>query len=139
MSVQPNIPPDNERLTISVPLQFRRRGGRKQVVTPEGASLSFRMEVIVNNTLVKAIARAHRWERMLESGRYGSIAELATEEEINPSYLARILRLTLLSPEIVERILDGEAPQVTLGEAVKQLPIEWEGQLQGAALCQKQK
>ena len=129
MSLQPNIRPDNERVIIGVPLQFRRRGGRKQVVMPQGESVSFRKESIVDNTLVKAIARAHRWQRMLESGSYGSIAELAVSEEINASYLARVLRLTLLSPETVERILDGESSQLTLRGALNSFPIEWERQL----------
>jgi hypothetical protein len=61
----------------------------------------------VDGTLVKALARAHRWQGMLEGGEYGSIEELARAEKINPSYLARVLRLTLLAPEIVESILDG--------------------------------
>src|SRR5687767_4220440 len=115
MSVQPTIRPDNERLTVSVPLQFRRRGGRKRLVTPQGASPLFRKEAIVDNRLVKALARAHRWQRMFESGSYGSIAELAAREEINASYLARVLRLTLLSPEMVDRIVSGEASRITLG------------------------
>jgi hypothetical protein len=105
MSVQPTIRPDNERLTVSVPLQFRRRGGRKQVVTPEGERASVRKQPLLDNTLVKAIARAYRWQHMLESGSYASIAELAVAEQIKPSYLARIVRLTLLAPELVERIL----------------------------------
>ena len=104
-------------------------GEGAQVVMPQGESASFRNAPTVDNTLVKAIARAHRWQGMLESGNYGSITELAAAEEINASYLARILRLALLSPEIVERILDGEAPQITLGGALKAFPLEWERQL----------
>jgi hypothetical protein len=61
----------------------------------------------VNSTLVKVPARAFRWRRMLESGAYGTIAELAAAEKINSSYVSRLLRLTLLAPEIVEMILDG--------------------------------
>ena len=57
--------------------------------------------------MVKAIARAHRWRRLLESGEYGSITELAAAEKINQSYVGRVMRLTLLSPEIVQVILDG--------------------------------
>jgi hypothetical protein len=128
MSVQPTIRPDNERLTVSVPLQFRRRGGRQQVVTPEGERASVRKQPLLDNTLVKAIARAYRWQHMLESGSYASIAELAVAEQIKPSYLARIVRLTLLAPELVERILRGEAPEVTLGGALKAFPLAWDRQ-----------
>ena len=119
---------DGATLTVSLPLQFRRRGGRKQVVLAEGQTAPVLGQARIDNTLVKAIARAHRWQRMLESGSYASIAELAVAERINPSYLARMVRLTLLAPEMVERILDGEAPQVTLGGALKAFPIAWSRQ-----------
>jgi hypothetical protein len=95
----------------------------------EGQSAPVLGQARIDNTLVKALARAHRWQRLLESGSYASIAELAAAEEINASYLARILRLTLLSPEVVERILDGQAPQITLGGALKAFPLKWERQL----------
>jgi hypothetical protein len=61
----------------------------------------------IDSTVVKAVARAFRWQRMLESGAHGSIGELAAAERINSSYLARVLRLALLAPEIVEAMLDG--------------------------------
>jgi ParB-like chromosome segregation protein Spo0J len=60
-----------------------------------------------DRTLVKALARAHRWQRVLEEGRFGTLAEMADAERISRSYVSRILRLTLLAPDIVERILDG--------------------------------
>ena len=109
MSTGAEVACDGQSVTVQVPLTFRRRGGRKQVVAPEGwpgPALAPR-PARVDGTLVKALARAHRWQGMLESGEYGSIEELARAERINPSYLARVLRLTLLAPEIVESILDG--------------------------------
>ena len=93
-------------LTVKVPLAIRRRGGRKVVVAPEGAAWA-PLRARVDSTLVKALARAFRWRRMLEDGRYASIAELARAEKINESYVCRVLRLTLLAPEIVEAILNG--------------------------------
>jgi hypothetical protein len=129
MSVEANISPDGAQVTISVPLQFRRRGGRKQIFAPDGHRCQHVTRPQIDSTLVKAIARAHRWQRMLESGHYASIAELAAAEQINPSYLARMLRLTLLAPNLVERILDGQAPEVTLGWLLKTVPIDWERQV----------
>jgi hypothetical protein len=128
MSVEANISQDGAQVTISVPVQFRKRGGRKHVVVPDGHRSSPVTRPQVDSTLVKAIARAHRWQRMLESGDYASIAELASAERINPSYLARVLRLTLLAPELVESILDGKARQVTLGCLLKTVPTDWERQ-----------
>ena len=117
-------------LTVKVPLAIRRRGGRKVVVAPEGAAWA-PLRARVDSTLVKALARAFRWRRMLEDGRYASIAELARAEKINESYVCRVLRLTLLAPEIVEAILDGRRPEMTLPEAMKPWPVEWSQQAAG--------
>jgi len=78
------------------------------------------------------LARAHRWQGMLDSGEYGSIEELARAEKINPSYLARVLRLTLLAPDIVESILDGrhDPERVTLARLMRTSPAAWGEQLQ---------
>ena len=80
-----------------------------------------------DGTLVKALARAHRWQRMLESGEYGTLAELAAAERISRSYVCRVLRLTLLAPDIVERILDGR-PTAALAQFLKPFPVDWEKQ-----------
>jgi hypothetical protein len=85
----------------------------------------------VDGTLVKALARAHRWQGMLESAAYGTIEGLARAERINPSYLARVLRLTLLAPEIVDAILDGrhDPGRITLASLMRPFPITWGEQL----------
>jgi hypothetical protein len=77
-------------------------------------------------TLVKAVARAFRWRRILETGRFGTLAELAAAEKINASYVSRVLRLTLLAPDLVEAILDGRQPEgITLPALMKPFPIDW--------------
>ena len=82
-----------------------------------------------DDALVKALARAFRWKRMLESGEFATIAELAEREGIAPSYMTRVLRLTLLAPDIVEAILEGrQGPDVTLARLMDGFPKEWEGQ-----------
>ena len=125
---------DGGTLTVRVPMTFRKRGGRKQVVAPEGASW-VQPRARVDNTMVKAIARAHRWKRLMESGRFASVTELAEAEKINQSYLCRVLRLTLLAPDIVEAILDGRQPaELQLDVLMKPLPVEWERQLGVAKL-----
>src|SRR5215218_6494596 len=86
----------------------------------------------VDGTLVKALARAHRWQGMLNSGGFGSIEELAAAERINPSYIARVLRLTLLAPAIVDSILDGrhDPERITLDRLIRPFPVTWREQLQ---------
>ena len=114
-------------LSVRVPFAVRKRGGRKLVITPDGET--HRPRPRVDSALVKALARAHRWQRLLESGEAASITELAAAEKIDRSYLCRVHRLTLLAPEIVEAITDGRQPEeVTLPALMKGFPVEWEGQ-----------
>src|SRR6266446_3081117 len=120
---------DGALLTVHVPMAFRKRGGRKLMLAPSGAEILPMPGRRVDSALVKAIARAHRWKRMLESGAYASITELAKAEKINQSYLCRILRLTLLAPDILESALNGtHSPEFTLERAMKPLPVGWEDQ-----------
>ena len=89
---------------------------------PEGAAKTWRTD----NTLVKALARAFRWKRILESGEFATNAERAEREGIAPSYITRVLRLTLLAPNIVEAILEGkQGPEMTLAQVLKPFPTEW--------------
>jgi hypothetical protein len=118
--------PIPETVTLQVPFRIVKRGGRKEMQMPEGAAQSRRTD----NTLVKALARAFRWKRMLESGEFATIAELAEREGIAPSYMTRVLRLTLLAPEIVEGILDGtQGPEMTLARVLEPLSVEWFAQV----------
>jgi hypothetical protein len=114
--------PAPETVTLHIRFRVVKRGGRKEMHLPEGATQSRRAD----STLVKALARAFRWKRMLESGEFATIAELAAREWIAPSYMTRVLRLTLLAPDIVESILDGkQGSEVTLGRVWELLPLEW--------------
>ena len=116
-------------LTIRVPLTLRRYGGRKLVIVPEGEGVPVRAKPTPDDTLLKALARAHRWKRMLESGQVVSLNELSEAEKINPSYLTRIYRLTLLAPDIVETILDGRQPRtLQLADLMDDMPVEWDRQ-----------
>ena len=113
-----------QMLTVRVPLAVRKRGGRKLVLTPV-ATMS-RGPSAADTTLVKALARAFRWRRMMETGRYGTINELAAAEKINRSYVSRLLRLTLLAPDIVEAILDGRQLEgMTLPGLMEFFPVDW--------------
>ena len=98
---------DGHTLTVVIPLALKPRGGRKAIITPGVIEVESRHDI----TLIKAVARAFRWLRMLETGRFATITELAAAEKINVSYVARMLRLTLLAPDLVEAILDGRQPE----------------------------
>jgi hypothetical protein len=114
--------PIPDTITVHVPFRVVKRGGRKEMHLPEGAAQLRRTD----STLIKALARAFRWKRMLETGAFATIAELAEREGIAPSYMTRVLRLTLLAPDIVEAILDGkQGPKVTLAQVLKPFPLDW--------------
>lgn len=111
-----------DTVTLHVPFRVVKRGGRKEMQLPEGGTHPARTD----SALVKALARAFRWKRMLESGEFATIAELAEREGIAPSYLTRVLRLTLLAPDIVEAILDGtQGRAVTLARVLGPIPADW--------------
>ena len=119
-------PPVPETVTIHVPFRLVQRGGRKEMQLPEGAAQTRKPD----NTLVKALARAFRWKRMLDSGEFATIADLAEHEGIAPSYMTRVIRLTLLAPVVVEAILDGrQGVGVTLVGVLKDVPLKWERRL----------
>ena len=123
-------PPIPETVSLHIPFCVVKRGGRKEMQMPEGSARPRK----IDSALVKALARAFRWKRMLESGEFATIAELAKREGIASSYLTRVLRLTLLAPDIVEAILDGkQVPEVTLARVLEPFPAQWQAQPSGAA------
>ena len=111
--------------TVSIPVTFLQRGGRKLILSPAGTA-PWSPAPRVDTALLKALVRAHRWRQMLESGEYASSAELAKAEKVNDSYLSRIQRLTLLSPETTEAIVSGrQAAGLELADLLKPLPLDW--------------
>lgn len=114
--------------TVRVPISTQQRGTRKLVITPHGET-AWTPRARTDDTLIKALARARRWKRMLEGGEFTSITELAKAEGITESYLARILRLNLLSPRIVEAMLDGPSARLPqLQKLLGPFSVLWEHQ-----------
>jgi len=99
-----------DTLTIRIPIRLQRRGGRKLIMTPEGVATPAR-KPSRDETLVKALVRAHRWRRKIESGQAQSITDLAEQEGVRDAYVCRLLPLTCLAPDIVEAILEGRQPK----------------------------
>ena len=118
---------DGSTLIVRIPMRFQRRGGRKRIVTPDGGTIVPTSKSQPDGTLVKALARAWRWQRMLDDGLYASVSDIGDAEDISKSYVSRILRLALLAPDVVERILDG-CPALLLAELMQPFPVEWERQ-----------
>jgi hypothetical protein len=115
-------------ITVRVPLAIRHRPGRKTVVTPMTDRVA-PVTTRANPALVKALARAFRYQRLLDEGRYASVTEMAAAEKIERGYLGTLLRLTLLAPDIVSAILDGRQPSgLTLPGLLEPFPACWVSQ-----------
>lgn len=113
-------------VATEIPMKFRRRGGKAVIVLPDGTRGIQRNEATVDSTMVKVIARGHRWQQILFDGVYNSIDDLAEAEKINPSYVSRIMRLACLAPAIVEAILEGRQPaHLTMKDLMAPFPLAW--------------
>ena len=120
-----------DTLTIRIPIRLQRRGGRKLIMTPEGAAAPAR-KPRRDETLLKALVRAHRWRRKIESGQAKSITDLAEQEGVTDAYICRLLPLTCLAPDLVEAILDGRQPRgLRLAEMLGNEPLVWREQRVG--------
>ena len=113
-------------VTIHIPFRIAKRGGRKEIRLPVGVPQNHAPDSV----LIKALARAFRWKRMLESGEFNTITELAAHEKMAPSYMTRVLRLTLLAPELIEDFLDERhRTEVALAQLLEPFPSEWSKQI----------
>lgn len=120
----------SQTVTVHVAMVLRRRSGRKLVIAPVSSVSEVPPRRHVDDALVKAVARAHRWQRLLDSGAYYSIQALAAAETIDKSYISKILRLSTLAPAIVEAILDGKQPEtLDFTRLLEPFPSEWCRQL----------
>jgi hypothetical protein len=120
---------DGTTITVRIPMAWKRRGGRKVIIAPDGGDAWAPARPRPDEALIRAVVRAHRWKRMLEEGRYRSAAEIAEAEGLTRSFINRLLRLTLLAPDIVEAILDGLQPKgMALEELTRAMPSAWEEQ-----------
>ena len=120
---------DSDVISVDLPMTFKKRGGRKVIVLPDGTQGNPAPMATIDNTMIKAISRAFRWQRLLENGTYGCLEEIAKAEKIGSSFVSRIIRLALLAPDIVEAILEGQQPaSLTLKDLMLPFPVEWAGQ-----------
>lgn len=113
-------------VTVRVPLTIRRRPGRKTLVSLGFGADGGRIASKADQALLKALARAFRYQKLRDEGRYASISEMATAEKIERGYLGTLLRLTLLAPEMLEAILNARQPEgATLPALLEGVPVGW--------------
>lgn len=117
-------------LLIHVPMLMRKRSGRKLIIAPEGLDGSNTGDHPASQErLVSILARAHAWTRLLDQGQYRSPKQLADALGKDPSYIARVLRLATLAPDITQAILDGREPDgLSYMKLIKVLSYDWDEQ-----------
>ena len=120
---------NSKTITGRIPMSWKRHGGRKVIIAPNGGDAWAPAKPRPDETLIRALARAHRWKRLLEEGKYRSAAEIAEAEGVTRSFVNRLLRLTLLAPDIQQAIIDGGQPKaMQLAELTRAIPDGWEEQ-----------
>jgi hypothetical protein len=120
---------EGSTLVVRIPMRLGQQCGRKRILAPDGGELTPPTKAQPDGVLVKALARAWRWQKLLDRGVYSSVTEIAETEKISKSYVSRILRLSLLAPDIVEAILGGWADQrVMLEKLERPLRVNWQHQ-----------
>jgi len=121
-----------DTLHIRIPMQFSRRSSRKMIVGPDGKTISEMIEAEADNTdytFISALGKAFSWQRMLDEGKYQTPKELAEKEKVEVTHMYRVMRLTLLAPDIIEAVLNGKQPRtLTLQNVVRGFPISWQEQ-----------
>ncbi len=130
---RPVVRRDGEAIVIEIPMTFRWRGKRKEIILPPGVAMGAPPRP--PSPLALAVARALRWQDMLESGEAESVSDLARRLKLDVSFVARTIRLTALAPDIVEAILGGQEPDgLSLRQLRRDLPVLWEEQRQQVGL-----
>lgn len=120
-------------LTIRMPVRFRRRSSRKMILAPAGMdplpNLADLRSPRPDPAFVAALVKAFQWQELVDLGVYASPKELAAKENIEVTHVYRLMRLTLLAPDIVEAVLDGTQPRpLTLQNVVRGFPVSWKEQ-----------
>jgi len=116
---------DGDHVVIRIPMNLKRRSGRKEIIVPDGLPGTERQKR-TQEPLVTALARAFHWQDLIDTGRYASITDLAEALRVDRSYVSRIMRLTLIAPDIVDAISQGREPSgLSLGRLVKGMPVGW--------------
>ena len=118
----------NQMLIVDIPMRLKKRGGRRRIIVPERLQ-SADTKHDYSESLALAITRAHRWKELIDSGKFASISELAQAIGLDVSYTARLYRLTLLAPDIIEAILDGREPDgISMRILSQPIPLDWKEQ-----------
>ena len=123
------LSPDGKTIIFKIPMRFHRRGGRRMVVLPEHEAARKKTDGPSDDPMVNALAKARRWQKMLDIGDAPTVRQLAEQEKVDQSFMARVLRLNNLAPDIVNAILNGRTPDTLSLETLRgSIPLAWQEQ-----------
>ena len=126
---QPTVIERDGKIIIHIPMVFKRRGGRKEIILPPGCSLnSVQDGLSINKPLAIAVALGHRWLDLLMKGDVQSASEIAEIVGMHPSNVRRFLTLTCLSPRVVRNILNGRESDGLSLDKLREVAVRWEEQ-----------
>ena len=128
------IDTNQQHFIVSLPVKFRRRDGRRRIIVPDNPPETEKtvqpQQPKPESGLVRTLIRAHKWQRWILSKKYESYADIARKEGLTRAYVSRVCKLTLLSPEIQEAILNDELDKDIHVKYFYDLPLLWEEQKQ---------
>ena len=128
MKVERTLIEDGKYIMVRVPMEFKKRGGRKEIILPEGAR-DPNAPPVEESALAISLARAHHWQELVETGQVASLSDISEALKFDLSYLGRLMKLTLLAPDIKMAILNGLEPSgLSLAKLRKEIPVMWSDQ-----------
>jgi hypothetical protein len=120
---------EGDAIVIRLPMALRKRGGRKEIILPEGADTAGQPKPLPRRPLVAALAKGFQWQRMMETGQAKSLGEIARRERVDRCYVRRILRLATLAPDVIDAMLTGNEPEgLSLRALGGDIPLVWDEQ-----------
>lgn len=130
-------PAGGVQMETFVPWTLVKRGFKKQIITPLDAPQEFlseatrereAREAAQDSALMRALGLAYHWQRLLDEQRVASVVDIAEAEDIDVTQVRRVMRLTLLAPEVVERLIS--TPGAVLEQVMRRpWPNGWDDQI----------
>jgi hypothetical protein len=119
----------NHTVTLKVPVIVKHKRGRKVILAPDSEHPG--AESPVQETMFLALARAHAWTGLIESGKIATVTQLTDKLQLDIAYVTKILHMVNLAPELQEAIITGNEPDgLSLNRLCRGIPVEWERQME---------
>ena len=119
----------SDTIRVVIPLSIRKRNGRPKILPPDDHCA--RESRAQDPHVLRAVARAWKWRRQLESGAVSTIQDIALAENVSDRFVGRMIRMAYLAPSVLEAlVIARRPPAIAINDlnAVAEWP--WDGQMQ---------